>query len=80
LPAQYPPRSRLYGWRPPELSRPVEKIVAYAPVSEISQGQRREFQEALLDADAYDDLPGKWQAAILRAERRRPKLRLLLNE
>ena len=33
-------------------------------MSEISQGQRREFQEALLDADAYDDLPGKWQAAI----------------
>jgi hypothetical protein len=27
--------------------------------------QRREFQEALLDADSFEDLPGKWQAAIV---------------
>jgi hypothetical protein len=30
--------------------------------------QRREFQEALLDADGFEDLPGKWKAAILNAE------------
>ena len=33
-----------------------------------------EFQEALLDADSFEDLPGKWQAAILEAEQNRPKL------
>jgi hypothetical protein len=33
--------------------------------------QRREFHEALLDADAFEDLPGKWQAAILKAEENR---------
>jgi hypothetical protein len=31
--------------------------------------------EALLDADTFEDLPGKWQAAILKAEENRPKLR-----
>jgi hypothetical protein len=35
--------------------------------------QRREFHEALLDADAFEDLPGKWQAAVLTAEQNRPK-------
>jgi hypothetical protein len=36
--------------------------------------RRREFHEVLLDADAFKDLPGKWQAAILEAEQNRPKL------
>jgi len=39
--------------------------------------QRREFHEALLDADGFDDLPGEWQAAILAAERNRPDLRVV---
>jgi hypothetical protein len=39
--------------------------------------QRREFQEALLDVDSFEDLPGKWQAAILNAEENRPKLWLV---
>jgi hypothetical protein len=30
----------------------------------MSDLQRREFHEALLDADSFEDLPGKWQAAI----------------
>ena len=46
-------------------------------MSEISHDQRREFQEALLDADAFEDLPGKWQAAVLAAEQNRPTLRLV---
>jgi hypothetical protein len=49
-----------------ELSRRVEKVVGYPPLSEMGEKQRREFQEALLDADTFEDLPGKWQAAILR--------------
>jgi hypothetical protein len=37
--------------------------------------QRREFHEALLEAGSFEDLPGKWQAAILDAEENRPHLR-----
>ena len=39
--------------------------------------QRREFHEALLDGGSLEDLPGKWQAAILEAEQNRPKLRVV---
>jgi hypothetical protein len=47
-----------------ELSRRVEKVVGYPPLSEISDGQRREFHEALLEAATFEDLPGTWQAAV----------------
>ena len=57
-------------------SRRVEKVVGYPPLSELSDHQRRGFQEALLDADDFQELPGKWQAAILKAEQKRPKLRV----
>jgi len=41
----------------------------------------REFQEALpRGRHSFDDLPGKWQAAILKAEQNRPKLRVLSSE
>jgi hypothetical protein len=60
-----------------ELSRRVEKLVGYPPLSEMSDDQRRDFQESLLDAASFEDLPGKWQAAILEAERNRPKLRVV---
>jgi hypothetical protein len=46
----------------------------------MSAEQRREFHEALLDADSFEDLPGKWQAAILKAEQRRPKLRVVSGD
>jgi hypothetical protein len=51
-----------------ELSRRVEKLVGYHPLSDMSDDQRRDFHESLLDADTFEDLPGKWQAAILNAE------------
>jgi hypothetical protein len=51
-----------------DLSRRVEKVVGYPPLSELSRAQRRELHEALLEADSFEDLPGKWQAAILKAE------------
>jgi hypothetical protein len=60
-----------------ELSRRVERLVGYRPLSELSDLQRREFHEALLEAATFEDLPGKWQAAILEAEQRRPKLHLV---
>jgi hypothetical protein len=59
-----------------DLSRRVEKILAYPPLNEIAERQRREFHEALLDAESFEDLPSKWQAAILAAEHNAPTLRL----
>jgi hypothetical protein len=43
----------------------------------MSDLQRRAFDEALLDADTFEDLPGKWQVAILKAEENRPNLRIV---
>jgi hypothetical protein len=60
-----------------ELSRRVEKVVGYPPVCDRGDHQRREFHEALLDSDSSEDLPGKWQAAIIRAEQSRPKLHVV---
>ena len=51
-----------------ELSRRVESAAEYPPLSQLSERQRRELSEALLEADGFEDLPGKWQAAILKAE------------
>jgi hypothetical protein len=59
----------------PDLSRRVEKVVGYPPLSELGDLQRREFHEALLEAATFEDLPGKWQAAILQAEQNGPRLR-----
>jgi len=46
----------------------------------MDDGQRREFREALLDADSFENLPGKWQAAILEAEQNRPPLRVVTSD
>jgi hypothetical protein len=59
------------------LGRHVRRIVGYPPLSEMGDLKRHEFHEALLDADALDDLPGKWQAAILKAEENAPNLRIV---
>ena len=59
-----------------ELSCRVKKVVGYAPLCEMGAEQRREFQEALLDAGGFEDLPGKWQAAIVGAEQNRPDFRI----
>jgi len=42
--------------------------------------QRREFHETLLEADKFEDLPGKLQAGILKAEQSRPKLRVVPSD
>jgi hypothetical protein len=59
------------------LSRRVGKVVAYPPLCEMSDLERREFHEALLDADAFEDLPGKWQAAVMKAVENAPNLRIV---
>jgi hypothetical protein len=58
------------------LSRRFGRVVAYPPLCEMSDIQRREIHEALLDADTFEDLPGKWQAAILKSEQNMPNLRI----
>jgi hypothetical protein len=63
-----------------ELSRRIGKVVGYPPLSEMSDQQRREFHEALLDADRFEDLPGKWQAAIVEAEQNRSNLRVVSGD
>jgi hypothetical protein len=62
------------------LSRRVEKVVGYPPLSELSDLQRREFHEALLEAGSFEDLPGKWQAAVVTAGQNRPKLRVVTGD
>jgi hypothetical protein len=62
----------------PELSRRVEKVVGYPPLCEMGDAQRREFHEAL--PDAFEDLPGKWQGAILEAEQNRPQFRVVSGD
>jgi hypothetical protein len=52
----------------PELTHRVELVLRYPPLAEMSAEHRLEFEEALLDADRFEDLPGKWQAAVLKAE------------
>ena len=62
-----------------ELRRRVEKAVGYPPLCELGADQRWELQQALLDADSFEDLPEKWQA-IVSAEQNMPKLRLTSSE
>ena len=52
-------------------------MLSTTPLSELSNLQRREFHAALLEAGTFEDLPGKWQAAILKTEQNRPKLRIV---
>jgi hypothetical protein len=61
--ASHPVRSRLRAMATAELSRRVDKVVGYPPLSELGDLQRREFHEALLDADSFEDLPGRWEVA-----------------
>ena len=63
-----------------ELSRRVGKVVGYPPLCNMGDLQRREFQEALLDAHSFEDLPGKWQAAIVNAEQNQPTLRVVRHD
>ena len=64
----------------PALSRRVGKVVRYPRLVEMDDGQRRELHEALLEADSFEDVPGKWQAAILEAEENRPQLRVVTGD
>ena len=43
----------------PELSRRVEKVVSYTQPCDMSNSQRREFHEATLNDESFEDLPGR---------------------
>jgi hypothetical protein len=63
-----------------ELSRRVGRVVGYPPLVELDELQRREFHEALLEAaGTFEDLPGRWQAAVVEAAQNRPKLRAVTS-
>jgi hypothetical protein len=63
-----------------ELSHRLRKVVAYPPLCDMSDHQRREIHEALVDADSFEDLPGRWQEAILKAEENAPDLGIVGND
>ena len=52
-----------------ELSRRAEKVVGYPPLSELSNRQRREFHQALLEAGPFEDLSGSGTPRFSRLER-----------
>jgi hypothetical protein len=66
------PSDLLTSVTPSKEIRHTSLIVFSVPLASV-----REFQEALLEANAFEDLPGKSQAAILAAERSRPKQRFV---
>jgi hypothetical protein len=46
----------------------VEAAMLRPPLCEIAPSQRAELDELLTEAHALEDLPGKWQAAVVTAE------------
>jgi hypothetical protein len=56
---------------------PRRKVVGYPPLSELSDLQRREFHEALLEAATFEDLREVAGGDLLEAEQNRPKLRVV---
>jgi hypothetical protein len=52
----------------PSLRERVEAACAAPPLSELSAAQRAELERELDAAESFEDLRGKWQAAVLSAE------------
>jgi hypothetical protein len=52
-----------------ELSRRVEKVVGYPPLSEMGDLQRREFHEALLEAGSFEICRGSGRRRSWRRSR-----------
>jgi hypothetical protein len=60
-----------------ELSRRVPKSRRHPLLCNMCDLQRREFHEALLDADSFEYPPGKWKVAIMKSEENAPNLRIV---
>jgi hypothetical protein len=52
-----------------ELNRRVERVGGYPPLCEMDDTQRREFHEALLDADNFEICPGSGRRRSSRRSR-----------
>jgi hypothetical protein len=48
----------------------VAAVLTFPPLAELSADQLAELDELLAAACDLEDLPGKWQAAVLEAELR----------
>jgi hypothetical protein len=53
---------------PAALAERVARAAAASPLADCSPAQRAELDELLAEASCLEDLPGKWQAAIVAAE------------
>jgi hypothetical protein len=53
---------------PPTVRSRFEAAVAHEPLSALPASARAELDEILALMTAFEDLPGWWQAALLRAE------------
>lgn len=53
-----------------QLAERIAAVGAVAPIGELSAPDRAELDELAAGAEALEDLPGKWQAAVLEAELR----------
>ncbi|MDA0184593.1 hypothetical protein OJ997_30100 [Solirubrobacter phytolaccae] len=50
------------------LSARFSAASANEPLNALSEFDRAELTALLVDGSAFEDLPGRWQAALLRAE------------
>ncbi|HEX8102774.1 MAG TPA: hypothetical protein VF533_09190, partial [Solirubrobacteraceae bacterium] len=53
---------------PPDVRARFARAAAGEPLSALSPHARAELEAVLAQARDVDDLPGKWQAALARAE------------
>ena len=60
--------SRVVTLAPPTLRGRFEAAAGGEPLSDLAAGPRKELESVLARAEAFEDLPGKWQAALLQAE------------
>ena len=61
-------RARVLNLGGADLRGRIAAASAWEPLSALAAPQRAELAAALDRASAFEDLPGKWQAAVLRAE------------
>lgn len=55
-----------------ELERRLRRAIHRPPLSEMAEAQHDELRTFLDGAQTFEDLPGKWQAAIAAAEAAAP--------
>jgi hypothetical protein len=63
--------ARVIALAPPDLAARFRAAAAEEPLSALAPAAARELAGVLAAVAAFEDLPGKWQAALLAAERAR---------